>query len=201
MQGLTGTSKLIGLAGSLLLLAMVAGGCSSGNPTPEQNAINAANQADQAASRADAAAQRAQAAASQAQSAASRTEQAANDAKASAAAAATKATADLTAATTFQQSYGQTVTDMTNKVKPSKVNVGASSPGITLKVADAPITVALTQPAANGQVASKLEVPVTIARRPRRSHQACRRARFSSAHCGHSRWYSGCTLWYGDLQV
>jgi len=84
MQGLTGTSKLIGLAGSVLLLAMVAGGCSSGNPTPEQNAINAANQADQAASRADAAAQRATAAASQAQSAASRTEQAANDAKAAA---------------------------------------------------------------------------------------------------------------------
>src|SRR5208337_2856024 len=70
MQGLTGTSKLIGLASSVLLLAMVAGGCSSGNPTPEQNAINAANQADQAASRA--------------QSAASRTEQAANDAKAAA---------------------------------------------------------------------------------------------------------------------
>ena len=45
MQGLTGTSKLIGLAGSLLLLALVAGGCTSGNPTPEQNAINAANHA------------------------------------------------------------------------------------------------------------------------------------------------------------
>ena len=84
MQGLTGTSKLIGLAGAVLLVALVASGCSSGNPTPEQNAINAANQADQAAGRADAAAQRAQAAASQAQSAASRTEQAANDAKAAA---------------------------------------------------------------------------------------------------------------------
>jgi hypothetical protein len=83
-QMVANTSKLIGLTCSVLVLAVVAGGCSSGGPTPEQNAINAANQADQAASRADAASQRAQAAAGQAQSAASRTEQAANAAKAAA---------------------------------------------------------------------------------------------------------------------
>jgi hypothetical protein len=75
-QMVANTSKLIGLTCSVLVLAVVAGGCSSGGPTPEQNTINAANLADQAASRADAAAQRAQAAAGQAQSAASRTEQA-----------------------------------------------------------------------------------------------------------------------------
>jgi hypothetical protein len=45
-------------------VAFVAGGCASGKPSPEQNAINAANTADQAASRADAAVQRASAAAS-----------------------------------------------------------------------------------------------------------------------------------------
>lgn len=84
MQKSSRILKLIGLTGSMLMLTVMAGGCTSSGPTPEQNAINAANQADQAASRADAAAQRAQAAASQAQSAASSTAQGANDAKAAA---------------------------------------------------------------------------------------------------------------------
>ena len=77
------SSKLVGMAGALFLFSMLAG-CSSNEPTPEQRAVNAANQADAAAARADAAAQKAAASAAQAQAAASRVAQAASDAKAAA---------------------------------------------------------------------------------------------------------------------
>src|SRR5271167_2273608 len=84
MEGLMRkTSKLVGLAGAVLALSLLAG-CSSNEPDPAQRAVNAANQADQAAARADAAAQKSAAAAAQAQAAASRVEQAASDAKAAA---------------------------------------------------------------------------------------------------------------------
>src|SRR5271167_4532495 len=77
MEGLLRkSSKLVGLAGAVLALSLLAG-CSSNEPDPAQRAVNAANQADQAAARADAAA-------AQAQAAASRVEQAASDAKAAA---------------------------------------------------------------------------------------------------------------------
>ena len=76
-------SKLVGLAGAVLALSLLAG-CSSNEPSPEQRAVNAANQVDQAAARADAAAQKSAASAAQAQAAASRVEQAASDAKAAA---------------------------------------------------------------------------------------------------------------------
>ena|SRR5215469_4485032 len=83
MEGLMRrTSKLVGLAGAILALSLVAA-CSN-QPDPAQQAVNAANRADQAASRAEAASQRAQQAAAQAQAAASRVEQAASDAKAAA---------------------------------------------------------------------------------------------------------------------
>lgn len=91
---------------------------------------------------------------------------AANDAKAAATTAASAAAANLTAATTFQQTFGQTVTDMTNKTKPSKVTIGASSPGITLIVDDAPIKLVLAQGAVSGRAAAKVEVPLTITRLP-----------------------------------
>ena len=84
MEGLMRkSSKLVGLAGAVLALSLLAG-CSSNEPDPAQRAVNAANQADQAAARADAAAQKSAAAAAQAQAAASRVEQAASDAKAAA---------------------------------------------------------------------------------------------------------------------
>src|SRR5271157_6131143 len=84
MEGLMRkSSKLVGLAGAILALSLLAG-CSSNEPDPEQRAVNAANQADQAAARADAAAQNSAASAAQAQAAASRVEQAASDAKAAA---------------------------------------------------------------------------------------------------------------------
>ena len=84
MEGLMRkTSKLVGLAGAVLALSLLAG-CSSNEPDPAQRAVNAANQADQAAARADAAAQKSAASAAQAQAAASRVEQAASDAKAAA---------------------------------------------------------------------------------------------------------------------
>ena len=58
MEGLMRkSSKLVGLAGAVLALSLLAG-CSSNEPGPEQRAVNAANQADQAAARADAAAQK-----------------------------------------------------------------------------------------------------------------------------------------------
>jgi len=74
---------LVGFAGALLALTMLAG-CSSNEPTPEERATNAANQADAAAQRADAAAQKSAASAAQAQAAASQVAQAASDAKAAA---------------------------------------------------------------------------------------------------------------------
>ena len=77
------SSRVVGLAGGLLALSLL-GGCSSNEPTPEQRAVNAANQADQAAARADAAAQKAAASAAQAQAAAAQVQQAAGDAKAAA---------------------------------------------------------------------------------------------------------------------
>jgi hypothetical protein len=83
MEGLiTKTCKLVGLAGAVLALSLMAG-CSNA-PDPAQRAVNAANRADQAASRAEAASQKAQQAAASAQAAASRVEQAASDAKAAA---------------------------------------------------------------------------------------------------------------------
>src|SRR6184192_3152278 len=83
MEGLiTKSSKLVGLAGAVLALSLLAG-CSQG-PDPAQRAVNAANRADQAASRAEAASQKAQQAAASSQAAASRVEQAASDAKAAA---------------------------------------------------------------------------------------------------------------------
>ncbi len=58
MEGLMRkTSKLVGLAGAVLALSLLAG-CSSNEPDPAQRAVNAANRADQAASRAEAAAQK-----------------------------------------------------------------------------------------------------------------------------------------------
>jgi outer membrane murein-binding lipoprotein Lpp len=77
------SSMVVGLAGAILAVSLLAG-CSSNEPTPEQRATNAANQADQAAARADAAAQKSAASAAQAQAAASRVAQAASDAKAAA---------------------------------------------------------------------------------------------------------------------
>src|SRR5215472_5163989 len=54
MEGLiTRSCKLVGLAGAVLALSLMAG-CSNA-PDPAQRAINAANRADQAASRAEAA--------------------------------------------------------------------------------------------------------------------------------------------------
>src|ERR1700735_3088395 len=85
MEGLLRkSSKLVGLAGAVLALSLLAAGCSSNEPDPAQRAVNAANQADQAAARADAAAQKSAAAAAQAQAAASRVEPAGRDAKAAA---------------------------------------------------------------------------------------------------------------------
>ncbi|MGA7620072.1 MAG: hypothetical protein WBV99_11920, partial [Candidatus Binatus sp.] len=67
MEGLMRkSSKLVGLAGAVLALSLLAG-CSSNEPDPAQRAVNAANRADQAAARADAAAQKSAAAAAQAQ--------------------------------------------------------------------------------------------------------------------------------------
>ena len=84
MEGLIIKScKLVGLAGAVLALSLMAG-CSSNEPTPEQRAVNAANRADQAASRAQAASQTAQQAAASSQAAAARVTQAAADAKAAA---------------------------------------------------------------------------------------------------------------------
>src|SRR5882724_11684291 len=84
MEGLLRkSSNLVGLAGAVLALSLLAG-CASNEPDPAQRAINAANRADQAASRAEAASQKAQQAAASAQAAASRVEQAASDAKAAA---------------------------------------------------------------------------------------------------------------------
>jgi hypothetical protein len=83
MEGLIAKScKLLGLAGAVLALSLMAG-CSPA-PDPAQRAINAANRADQAASRAEAASQKAQQASASSQAAASRVEQAASDAKAAA---------------------------------------------------------------------------------------------------------------------
>src|SRR5579863_4182880 len=77
------SSKLVGLAGAVLALSLLAG-CSSNEPDPAQRAVNAANRADGAAARAEAASQKSSQAAAQAQAAASRVEQAASDAKAAA---------------------------------------------------------------------------------------------------------------------
>src|SRR6266436_234110 len=84
MEGLMRkSSKLVGLAGAVLALSLLAG-CSSNEPDPAQRAVNAANRADGAAARAEAASQKSSQAAAQAQAAASRVEQAASDAKAAA---------------------------------------------------------------------------------------------------------------------
>jgi hypothetical protein len=84
MERLLGkTSTLFGLVGAAALALLLIGGCSS-EPSPEERAANAANQADAAASRAESAATSAQQAAAAAQAAASKVEQAAGDAKAAA---------------------------------------------------------------------------------------------------------------------
>ena len=73
------STKLVGFAGALLALSLMAG-CG-----PNQNVVDAqaaAQQADQAASRAEAASQQAQQAAASAQASASKVEQSAADAKA-----------------------------------------------------------------------------------------------------------------------
>jgi len=75
------STKLVGFAGALLALSLMAG-CG-----PNQNVVDAqaaAQQADQAASRAEAASQQAQQAAASAQASASKVEQSAADAKAAA---------------------------------------------------------------------------------------------------------------------
>ena len=81
MEGSITKSKLLGLAGALFALSLMAG-C---GPNKDVEAAQAASQqADQAASRAEAASQQAQQAAASAQASASKVEQSAADAKAAA---------------------------------------------------------------------------------------------------------------------
>ena len=63
----------------------------------------------------------------------------------------------------MQKTVDKQLADATNQAKPQNINVAAASPTVTLKVTEAPITLAAKAPAA-GKPGTSVEVPIAVAR-------------------------------------
>jgi hypothetical protein len=131
-----------------------------------EKARQAAQQAAKAAEEAAAklkAAEEAKAGAEKQMAEAEARAKAAADAKAAAEKAAAEADAKAKEAQEVQKAVDKQLADATNQAKPQNVNVAAASPTVTLKVTDAPITLAAKAPAA-GKPGTSVETPLTVNR-------------------------------------
>ena len=117
----------------------------------------------EAAAKELAAAQAKAQAASQAMASAEAQLKAAAEAKAAAEKAAAEADAQAKQAAEVQKAVDKQVADTTAAAKPKAINVAAASPTVTLKVAEAPITLELTAPVA-AQPGATIEVPIKLSR-------------------------------------